>query len=205
MKLSYLLPSFLILAVSATGFYFLSGNKAAVPDSASHSSSEVQGLSAFMQLHSLYCERSFRSREDLITSLVDDDRFRPSKDYNGVFEITLNGFNYAISPEEDGCTTDVLVKLEDAEAMFSYQEVTQNLMRRGYETVGSDKSRKDTGMDEKEVTVMERILISPQGEKARLAFPIDRPDQYYMTLYTKKFPEQEKVITDDERALTLKK
>jgi len=204
MKLKYALPVILILAASAAGGYFFANQTPEAKDITQNDISEAEGLAAFMKLHSLYCEQSFKSREDLITSLVDDDRFKPSEAYEGVFEITVNDSNYAISPEEDGCTTDVLVKREDKEALFSYQQITKNLEKRGYETVGTDQSRKDTGMDDKEVTVVERIYISPQGEKARLAFPIDRPDQYYMTLYTKKFPEQEKGTTGGERALTIK-
>ena len=52
--------------------------------------------------------------------------------------------------------------------------------------------RSDVGSDQKKVTILEKSFIAPNGEKANLDYPADRPDQYYMTLFAKKFAQPEK-------------
>lgn len=153
----------------------------AKPDSA-------KGLSVFMKLHSEFCEKTFSSRESLIAALKSDSRFHPAKGFIGVYETNIDGISYAVSPEVDGCTTDVLVKnKQTGEVLFSYDQMNQALQKVGYQEIGKESVRKDMGTDRQEVTILERTFLSPRGEETNLDFPSNGLDRYYMTLFVKKF------------------
>lgn len=152
----------------------------------------TNSLSVFLSLHKQYCESDMRSREALITALEQDKRFEPATGFVGVFETKVDGISYAVSPEVDGCTTDVMVKNEvTGQVLFSYAEMNKALTSKGYQVVGNETTRKDVGSDRREVTILEKTFISPRGEVTNLDYPADRPDKYYMTLFAKKFAKDQ--------------
>lgn len=148
----------------------------------------AKGLSMFMKLHSEFCEKTFTSRESLVSTLDSDSRFQPAKGFIGVYETKVDGISYAVSPEVDGCTTDVLVKNRNTgEVLFSYDQMNQALQKVGYQEIGKESVRKDMGTDQQEVTILEKTFLSPAGEQTNLDFPSNGLDRYYMTLFVKKF------------------
>ena len=149
---------------------------------------ENPNLTTFLSLHSQFCESDLSSRDELAAALSADKRFQPAPGFVGVFETKVDGVSYAVSPEVDGCTTDVMVKNKTTgKLLFTYSELNAALGDKGYKTVGKETKRKDTGSDRQDVTILERTYISPKGETTNLDYPADRPDQYYMTLFAKKF------------------
>jgi len=155
-------------------------------------------LTNFLSLHKQYCEQGFNSREALVSALEADTRFQPAVGFNGVYETRIKGVSFAISPEVDGCTTDVLVQSKQTgEVLFSYEQMNNALMKRGYKVLGDETSRKDLGADQLEVTILEKTFVSPAGETTNLDYPADRLDQYYMTLFAKKFnpPSVEEAVS----------
>ncbi len=148
----------------------------------------TKSLSIFLSLHQQYCESDMDSREALVAALQADKRFKPASGFVGVYETKVDGVSYAVSPEIDGCTTDVMVKNEKTgKLLFSYADMNKALTKKGYQVVGDETTRKDVGSDRKEVTILEKTFISPKGETTNLDYPADRPDKYFMTLFAKKF------------------
>ena len=145
-------------------------------------------LGTFLSLHRQYCEGSHKTRDSLVTALQSDQRFKPATGFNGVFETKIAGVSYAVSPEVDGCTTDVLVQdSSTGQLLFSYAQINSALVKSGYAIVGEETTRKDIGKDNQEVTILEKTFVSPSNEVTNLDYPADRKDQYYMTLFAKKF------------------
>ena len=154
---------------------------------------ENPSLTTFLSLHNQFCESDVGSREALTAALESDTRFKPAVGFDGVFETKVEGVSYAVSPEIDGCTTDVMVKnVETGKILFTYAELNTALADKGYKTVGEETKRKDVGSDRNDVTIIEKKFVSPNGESTSLDYPADRPDQYYMTLFAKKFSKAEK-------------
>ena len=182
------LPS---LALAAAFTLFLSGcggQEEASSNASEATSTDANSLSVFLSLHQQFCEKEFKSRDSLVKALEADSRFRPAAGFMGVYETKVSGISYAVSPEVDGCTTDVMVQNKaTGELLFSYSDMNQALVKNGYRVVGDESTRKDMGSDNQEVTIMEKTFVSPKGETTNLDYPSDRPDQYYMTLFAKKF------------------
>ena len=153
-------------------------------------------LGTFLGLHKQYCESSHKTRESLISALESDQRFKPAIGFSGVYEAEVNGVSYAVSPEVDGCTTDVLVQnASTGQLLFSYEQINSALVKNGYSIISEETTRKDVGKDQQEVTILEKTFVSPSNEVTNLDYPADRKDQYYMTLFAKKFEPVE--ITEE--------
>lgn len=152
-------------------------------------SADTKSLTVFLSLHKQFCEKEFSDRDALVKALEADSRFRPAPGFMGVYETKVNDISYAVSPEIDGCTTDVMVLNKDTgETLFTYEEMNQALTDNGYRVIGDETTRKDLGSDQQEVTILEKTFMSPAGETTNLDYPSDRPGKYYMTLFAKKFP-----------------
>ncbi|PID45299.1 MAG: hypothetical protein CSB47_09425 [Proteobacteria bacterium] len=180
-----------LLALAAAFNIFLTGcnDDGRVLSNSSKASAKPSSLSTFLSLHEQFCEKEFKNRDALVQALEKDKRFRPAAGFMGVYETTINKISYAVSPEIDGCTTDVMVQNETTgKLLFSYDEVNAALINHGYRVLGAETTRKDIGANRQEVTIRERTFMSPAGEVTNLDYPSDRPDKYYTTLFAKKFP-----------------
>jgi hypothetical protein len=153
-------------------------------------------LSSFLTLHNQYCERTYESQELLQESLKGSLELSLAKDFNGVYEVHIDGVSFAVSPEEDGCTTDVMVQTEDNKLLFSFEDINKALIENGYVETGDPVSRKDLGTDQTELTIIEKKYISPKGEITTLDFPLEKKDKYYMTLFAEKFTEAKQDIKE---------
>jgi len=183
-----LLPVVALLATTALSLYGCGADDKPSQANKSVTPAPTKSLSVFLSLHNQYCESDMNSREALITALQADARFKPAAGFVGVFETKVDGISYAVSPEIDGCTTDVMVKnAKTGKLLFTYADMNKALTGKGYQIVGKETTRKDVGSDRKEVTILEKTFVSPKGETTNLDYPADRPGQYYMTLFAKKF------------------
>ena len=156
-------------------------------------------LSTFLSLHNQYCEKKYETSAILEKTLEKAPELAPAKDFKGVYEVFINGISFAVSPEEDGCTTDVMVQTADNKELFSFEDINKALIKLGYVETGEPVSRKDLGTDQTELTIIEKKYISPKGEITILDFPLEKKNKYYMTLFAEKFSEanretKEKII-----------
>ena len=145
-----------------------------------------KSLSAFLSLHNKFCEKKYPSSNSLMKTLRTASSLKPADNFEGVYEVTINEISFAVSPEEDGCTTDVMLKGDDR-LLFTFEDINEALIKQGYIETGDPVSRKDLGIDQSELTIIEKKYISPSGEVTVLNFPLEKKDKYYMTLFVEKF------------------
>lgn len=150
--------------------------------------SNKQHLSTFLSLHNQYCEKKYPSSESLKNVLAHSSQLKLAEEYDGVYEIMVSNVSFAISPEDDGCTTDVMIQRE-GDPLFSFEDINKALLENGYIETSEPVSRIDRGTDQSELTVIEKKYISPNGEVTTLDFPLEKKNKYYMTLFAEKFTE----------------
>jgi len=143
-------------------------------------------LSTFLSLHNQFCEKKYPSPNSLMQTLKTASTLKPADNFEGVYEITINNVSFAVSPEEDGCTTDVMLKGNN-KLLFTFEDINEALIKKGYIETGKLVSRTDLGIDQSELTIIEKKYISPSGEVTILNFPLEKKDKYYMTLFAEKF------------------
>ena len=168
-------------------------------DNVASTSKEVTApkpLVAFLSLHKQFCEKKYDDSFSLKETLSHDKKLAPAKDFNGVYEVFVNKVSYAISPEDDGCTTDVMVQASGKQELFTFDDINKALISSGYIATGEAKSRKDMGTDQSEVMVIQKKYISPQGEVTTLDFPLNNKSKYYMTLFAEKFTQAKREIKE---------
>ena len=152
-------------------------------------------LSAFLSLHNQFCEKKYSSSDSLKNELAKSPNLKLAKNFEGVYEIMVGDISFAVSPEEDGCTTDVMIQKGEKQ-LFTFEDINKALIDNGYVETGDPISRKDRGTDQTELTVIEKKYISPSGEVTTLDFPLEKKDKYYMTLFAEKFTEAKREIKE---------
>ncbi|MCK5895949.1 MAG: hypothetical protein KAG20_04030 [Cocleimonas sp.] len=186
-----LFPSLLLISTAVISSLFLNG--CGSESSAKLEMSKAKYLSTFLDLHTDYCEKKFDNQDSLKTALSGDSRFKLAQGFDGVYETHINKISFAVSPETDGCTTDVMIKNRIAGGvMFNFDDINTALIAKGYKDTGKVSKRKDVGTDQSEVSIIEKTYLSPKGEVTTLDFPLDKQDKYYMTLFAEKFSKAEK-------------
>ena len=181
-----LFPSILLVSTAIITSLLLNGCGSGTSEKLEMSKSEY--LSTFLDLHTDYCEKKFENEDSLKNALSADKRFKLAEGFDGVYETHINKISFAVSPESDGCTTDVMIKNRIAGGlMFNFEDINKALISKGYKDTGKMAKRKDVGTDQSEVTIIEKTYLSPQGEITTLDFPLDKQDKYYMTLFAEKF------------------
>ena len=148
--------------------------------------SNTEHLSTFLSLHSQFCEQKYISSSSLKSTLQKAADLKKATNFEGVYEVTIDQVSFAVSPEEDGCTTDVMLKGQN-NLLFTFEDINEALLSQGYIETSEAVSRKDLGIDESELTIIEKKYISPSGEVTILDFPLEKKDKYYMTLFAEKF------------------
>lgn len=181
-------PSALLISTAIATTFLLNGCGSKATTEKKLDLSKTEYLSSFLALHQDFCEKKFETQDSLKVALDRDKRFKLAQGFEGVYETHINKVSFAISPETDGCTTDVMIKNRVAGGiMFDFEDINKALISKGYKDTGKVAKRKDVGTDQSEVTIMEKTYLSPKGEVTTLDFPLDKQDKYYMTLFAEKF------------------
>jgi hypothetical protein len=195
-----ILASLLISAISLGGCGATeSGSTESNAGSAKLVSNKSKSLGLFLSLHEKYCEPGYKSPEELQTALSSAPQFSQTKDYDGIYETVVDSVSYAISPEGEGCTTDVMIKTATSERpYFSFEDLNASLIAKGYKEHGTEIIHTEVGINNAELKVMEKHYLSPNNVLTILDFPLEKQDQYYMTLFAEKFNDkkEERSSTD---------
>ena len=162
--------------------------RSSVPDTSQCSGTDNDYLSSFLDVHAWHCAQPYTDRASLAEALKQDARLTASMEYEGIFEIVAHGVSYAVSTEDYGCTTDVLLQADGmAEANFTLNEINARLLKLGYRSTGQDTVLSEEGLDGSTVQVTDIEYLTDTGERAVLSYPLDKPDNFYMTLTVYKF------------------
>ncbi len=195
-------PSVLLISTAIVTSLLLNGCGSKTSEKLELSKTEY--LSTFLDLHTDYCEKKFDNETSLKTALSKDKRFTLADGFDGVYETHINKISFAVSPETDGCTTDVMIKNRIAGGvMFNFEDINKALLSKGYKDTGKMSERKDVGTDQSEVTIIEKTYLSPKGEITTLDFPLDKQDKYYMTLFAEKFSKVKKELETPQKSLKM--
>ena len=197
-------PSALLVSTAIATTFLLNGCGSETATEKKLDLSKSEYLSSFLNLHQDFCEKKFENQDSLKVALDGDKRFKLAQGFEGVYETHINKVSFAISPETDGCTTDVMIKNRVAGGiMFDFEDINKALISKGYKDTGKVAKRKDVGTDQSEVTIMEKTYLSPKGEVTTLDYPLDKQDKYYMTLFAEKFSQVEKEPVNPRNALKM--
>jgi len=192
--MSKVIPIVILCAAAAVTTIVLQGCGTSEA-SVAQSESKQKHLATFLSLHNQFCEKQYDSSDKLVKTLSGSPKLKLAKNYEGVYETLVDDVSYAVSPEEDGCTTDVMLENQGKE-LFSFEDINKALLNKGYIETGDAVSRKDIGTDQTELTVIEKKYISPTGEVTTLDYPIEKKSKYYMTLFAEKFTEAKREIKE---------
>ncbi len=144
-------------------------------------------LAKFLEINSWHCEKPFLNFYALQSAVSNDFRLVPSIDYKDVYETFFNDVSYAVTPESDGCTTDVMLKQKGKRSpLITLEEIDLALLSRGYIKVDEKVLYEEglNGIDEK-ITDLE--YSTPSNERAVLSYPLENLENFYMTLWVVKF------------------
>ena len=145
-------------------------------------------LSAFLSVHAEYCDAEFSSPTMLEAAISKDEKYTSIKDYDGIYEKVISNVSYAVSPEKDGCTTDLKLKAsEQDKAYFGFDQFNQKLLSEGYTLKGKKNIHNEMGLDNEVLQVIEQKYISPSNTVTTLLFPLERESQYFMTFFSDKY------------------
>ena len=149
-------------------------------------------LQNFLQLHSQFCEAEHKTQTDLVTALNKDSKFKTMASHDGIFERVIADVSYAVTPEAEGCTTDLKLKEKESDSSyFDFDELNVALINKGYRVVGEKKTSQEVGLNSSELSVIEQKYLSPRNIESTLVFPVEKQDQYFMTFYAEKFQYRE--------------
>lgn len=150
-------------------------------------------LTTFLSVHDKFCAGNFTDPLQLSSALDSDPGFELSENHEGIYEKLVADVSYAVSPEESGCTTDLKIKTASSpKPYFGFEEINTALLGNGYKVSGKKEIRTELGLDNKELKVAEQKYVSDNDKTvSTLIFPLEREDQYYMTLYVEKFEMQD--------------
>jgi len=145
-------------------------------------------LATFLSVHSEYCDAEFSHPSALSNDLSKNTDYKVLDEFDGIYEKTVSNVSYAVSPEEDGCTTDLKLKVEGKNRLhFTFNQLNAELISKGYILKGKKNQRKEMGLDNVMLRVVEQKYVSPNNVTTTLLFPLEREDQYYMTFFADKY------------------
>lgn len=161
----------------------------------------TSSLDTFLDIHDRYCEaEEFKSSIDLVNALQNDPQFHSIPSHDGIFEHVVSNVSFAITPEEEGCTTDLKLKERSSErSYFDFDEFNLALEKKGYRPHGEKRIIQEIGMNNKELRVIEQKYLSPNNVESVLVFPIEQQDQYYMTFFAEKFQYRKVNLASDSQ------
>lgn len=145
-------------------------------------------LANFLTVHGEYCDAEFSHYSALSNALSKDSSYEMLTEFDGIYEKKVSNVSYAVSPEEDGCTTDLKLKVTGKNQLhFSFNQLNAELISKGYMLKGEKSLRREMGLDSKMLQVIEQKYVSPRNTVTTLLFPLEREDQYYMTFFADKY------------------
>ena len=65
-------------------------------------------------------------------AIESDASFKQAEGFEGVYETLIDNVSFAVSPEDDGCTTDVMVQKAESAPMFRFEDINRALLAKGY-------------------------------------------------------------------------
>jgi len=134
----------------------------------------------FLSLVKEQCLQHISALDTLKSRLEKNESFRPVSDVEGSFEIHYRDVSFAITPEVDLCTVDVMLKNEYHDILFSKNHIDGLLMSLSASSAASFMQDEDMGSNGNEVKVLRKSYKMTDGINLKLVYPVTGLDEFYM-------------------------
>lgn len=142
-------------------------------------------LDHFMQLYREFCFGR-ASMEDAESLIKKSRRFKPAKDFDGIYEEQFGNISYAITPDPEFCTVDVKLAYKEGRLLFSQSEMENaiaSLPEYAYQVEKRLQEIHDGPAGEAvSVEMIEFYPAEARDNRILLIYPKNHQDVYYMTL-----------------------
>lgn len=100
--------------------------------------------------------------------------------FEDAYEIFIGSVDYAVTPQNHDCTTDVLVK-RGGQILFSQTQIMSRLISRYGLKETQRRIFQDVAMNNRNTKIQQTDFIGSTGHRFRMLYPLDNQDSYYMT------------------------
>ncbi|MGB1311518.1 MAG: hypothetical protein ACPG47_09915 [Leucothrix sp.] len=135
-------------------------------------------LNDFVSLFDQYCY-AFKDKPNQTSYNLDSLGYTRNPQYDA-YEILIDGIDYAITPQPNDCTTDVLVDSKKGK-LFTLDQIENSLTDQFSLTLVSSRSFQDVALNNQDTEILQRDYRDGAGHNYRLLYPSDNQDNYYMT------------------------
>ena len=153
----------------ATAFIFASFHLSANPNTHTND---------FVGLFDQYCY-SFKDKPNSAHKHLRQTGHVINPDYDA-YEILIDGIDYALPPQPEDCTTDVLLR-HNKRTLFTLDQIEKALSKKFHLTRIGSRSFQDVALNNQNTQIQQRDYRDGLGHSYRLLYPSDNQDSYYMT------------------------
>ncbi len=149
----------------------------------SPTSARKQHLDHFVSLFEEFCLGQ-KSQKSALKKLLDSKRFRPAEGYDKVYEEYFDGLSYAVTPDSDVCTVDVLLEHEQGKLLLALEEVQNSVFVSTSYHLFTEAKKTEEGPSSEEVLTVERTYHPEASDKNAivLTYPTNHQNVFFMTL-----------------------
>ncbi|RVU86268.1 hypothetical protein EOL70_02115 [Leucothrix sargassi] len=143
------------------------------------SATENSHLQNFTNIFDRYCY-AFKGDHSSSGVLLEKDGHNRNPTFQDAYEILIGSIDYAVTPQQYDCTTDVLVK-HKGQLLFTHDALNKHLVKAFNLIEVSTSSFEDVALNNQNTLIRQTDYKGPAGNNYRLLFPLDNQASYYMT------------------------
>lgn len=139
-------------------------------------------LKHFMSLFHEFCFGQ-SSQMETKRNIISSNLFRPAPGFDGIYEKFFNEISYAVTPDENSCTVDVLLEYKSGKLLFSLDEVQAAIINKSdYLHQKSINTTEEGPNSEAVMTIESHFQNTNKTNDIILTYPTSNQDVFYMTL-----------------------
>mgnify|MGYP000197483747 FL=1 len=144
------------------------------------SADQGSGGADFVNIFHKYCyafkDRNAASAEK---NLERSGKFR-NPQFEDAYEIFVGSVDYAVTPQNHDCTTDVLLK-RNGRVLFSQSQIMSQLIKLYGLKETNRRIFQDVALNNRNTKIQQTDFIGNTGHSYRMLYPLNNQDSYYMT------------------------
>jgi hypothetical protein len=140
-------------------------------------------LDHLMKLFHEFCLGK-KSQQVATQNIINSDRFRPAKDFEGTYEEYFKGLSYAVTPDQDSCTVDVLLQYQPGILLLSLNEIQIAITQLTNFSHAQSLRKAEIGDNSESIQTIESHYLKngTNANKIVLTYPTSYQDIFYMTI-----------------------
>jgi len=144
------------------------------------SAAQGSGGADFVNIFHKYCyafkDQNAASAE---RNLERSGQFR-NPQFEDAYEIFVGNIDYAVTPQNHDCTTDVLLK-HNGQILFTQTQIMSRLIKQYGLRETNRRIFQDVALNNRNTKIQQTDFIGNTGHSYRLLYPLNNQDSYYMT------------------------